>query len=130
MIVFTVPGEPFSKQRPRVTRNGTYTPKPTVLAERRVREAFRDAGLATMATEAIQAFSLRVVSYRYERYGRDADNLAKTVMDALNHLVWADDSQVENLVQTTIWVDDRSEAQTVVEIAKLATPAKPPRRSK
>jgi len=128
MIRFTVPGEPFSKQRPRVTRNGTYTPKETVQAERAVRAAFGDAGLATMATDTEHAFHLRVVSYRYERYGRDADNLAKTIMDALNHLVWADDSQVENLVQTTIWVDDRSEARTEVEIAPLATLARPPRR--
>jgi Holliday junction resolvase RusA-like endonuclease len=128
MIRFTIPGEPFSKQRPRVTRNGTYTPKETVQAERDVRAAFAAAGLARNATDTESAFHLRVVSYRYERYGRDADNLAKTVMDALNHLVWADDSQVENLVQTTIWVDTRAEARTEVEYAALATKARPPRR--
>lgn len=129
IVTFTVPGEPFSKQRARVTKNGTYTPKPTVLAERRVREAFTEAGWATMATDLTSAFSLRVVSYRYERYQRDADNLAKTIMDALNHLVWGDDHQVENLVQTTIWVDDRAEARTYVEITRLGTEAKPARRS-
>lgn len=125
---FIVPGEPFSKQRPRVTRNGTYTPKPTVLAERRVREAFTDAGLATTATDPVQAFRLHVTSYRYERYARDGDNLVKTVMDALNHLVWADDSQVEVHSHSTIWVDDKAEARTYIEIQGLGTPARPPRR--
>ena len=127
-ITFTVPGEPFSKQRPRVTRTGTYTPKPTVQAERRVREAFGAAGLAVMATETTKAFRLHVTSYRYERYARDGDNLVKTIMDALNHLVWADDSQVENHSHSTIWVDNKSEARTYVEIERLDTDARPPRR--
>jgi Holliday junction resolvase RusA-like endonuclease len=127
-VIFSVPGEPFSKQRARTTKNGTYTPKPTVLAERRVREAYVDAGHAGRATDTESAFSLRIVSYRHERYGRDADNLAKTVMDALNHLIWADDSQVENLIQTTIWVDDKAEARTYVEAHNMGTRARPPRR--
>jgi hypothetical protein len=44
-VMFTVEGEPMVKARPRVTRSGhTYTPKTTVDAERRVREAFEVTG--------------------------------------------------------------------------------------
>ncbi|MEG0157528.1 MAG: RusA family crossover junction endodeoxyribonuclease, partial [Anaerovoracaceae bacterium] len=37
MISFTVPGAPFGKQRPRVTKFGTYTPKETINYENLVK---------------------------------------------------------------------------------------------
>ena len=44
-VFFTVEGEPMVKARPRLTKTGhTYTPKTTVEAEKRVREAFEATG--------------------------------------------------------------------------------------
>ena len=45
-IEFTVPGEPFGKQRPRHSRvsGTTYTPKETKLHEQLIQWAYRKAG--------------------------------------------------------------------------------------
>ena len=42
-IHFTVPGKPRGKQRPRVTRNGSFTPKETRKYEAAVQKAFHAA---------------------------------------------------------------------------------------
>ena len=39
-IIFTVPGVPQGKGRPRVTRNGTFTPKKTRDYEKKVRDCY------------------------------------------------------------------------------------------
>lgn len=124
----TIPGEPFSKARPRVTRKGrTYTPKATVTAEQAVRDALA-ATWPDLAPEPDMAWQARLVFYRYERHARDADNMVKLVLDALNGLVWADDAQVEVGSWTTIWVDTREEAKTVAHLVCTGTPARPPRQ--
>lgn len=124
----TIPGEPTSKARPRVTRRGTtYTPKATVTAEQRVRDAW-DAQHGDTDPEGTMAWQARLVFYRYERHARDADNMAKLVLDALNGRPWCDDAQVEVGSWTTIWVDSREEAKTVVHLTCTGTPARPPRK--
>lgn len=130
MIAFTVPGEPFSKQRARVTKNGTYTPKVTVAAEAVVKASFRRVYPKHRPTpKGSTAWEMGIVVYRYERHGRDVDNLIKTVLDALNGHAWEDDADVETLTHfTTIWVDDRAEAQTVVTMRPTGTPPRPARK--
>lgn len=130
MIAFTVPGEPFSKQRARVTRRGTYTPKVTVAAEAVVTASFRRAHPQHRPTaKGSVAWEVGLVVYRYERHGRDVDNLIKTVLDALNGHAWEDDADVETLTHfTTIWVDDRAEARTVVTIHPTDTVPRPARQ--
>jgi Holliday junction resolvase RusA-like endonuclease len=128
MLQFTVPGEPFSKQRARVTSRGTYTPKVTKTAEAVVAGAFRREHRAWRPTEkGTEAWSVRVVVYRYERHGRDVDNLTKTVLDALNGHAWEDDCDVEVLNFTTIWVNTRAEARTEVTLTPTGSLPRPPR---
>lgn len=124
--VFTVPGEPISKARPRVTRNGnTYTPRSTRAAEAQVRAAYlRLHGHASVA-EAVVKVHLRFC--RYERHARDADNLIKTVLDALNGVAYVDDSQVEGGEWVTEWVNSREEARTVVTLFLTNDQPRPPR---
>lgn len=125
--VFTVPGEPLGKARPRVTKNGTFTPKATAQAEARVVAAFLKA-YGRVIPDVAHTWVLSVEFHRYERTVRDMDNLVKLVMDALNGHAYQDDSQVEVFgMMTTHWVDHRDQAQTVVRLSRGMTEPRPPR---
>jgi len=126
MIPFTVPGEPQAAARPRVTRNGTYTPRATLAAQQAVAAAFR-AAYPGHRPEATTAWAVGVLAMRYERRPRDVDNIAKNVLDGLNGVAWADDAQVEALTVRTGWVDRRTQAALVVTLEPLGRPARPPR---
>lgn len=109
LLWFCVQGTPIGKARPRVTMRGTYMPAP-----------YR-AWMATVKQEAIAFFGEHSVCSRDEcqtrrydpahkliglsltfhlpdRRRRDVDNLAGAVMDALNGVLWNDDSQIARLV--------------------------------
>lgn len=90
---FVVAGNPVPKERPRVVRGGTYTPMRTLAAEHAISTAARLAGCHP--THAPIWLSVRF--YRSTHRRCDLDNLAKTVLDALNGVAYADDSQVIQL---------------------------------
>ncbi len=108
MLAFFVPGSPIAKGRPRFVRatGRTFTPAKTMNYEGVV------AGCAAQAMGAREPFEgpLRVTiratflvpeSWTQKRKNAavwktskpDADNLAK-IMDAMNAIVWRDDSQI------------------------------------
>lgn len=94
MIRFTIPGKPTPKARPRVIRGGwTYTPAKTKKYENLVKMA----GLCARETAKLSIsggyFSLDVVCYGSHPRS-DWDNLGKAISDALNGILWNDDSQV------------------------------------
>lgn len=125
--VFVVPGEPLGKARPRVTKNGTFTPKATRDAEARIQAAFTET-YGRVIPDETHAWVLVCDFYRYERRARDLDNLVKLVMDSLNGYAYKDDAQVEVFGMTgTYWVNRPEDAQTIVRLSRGATPARPPR---
>jgi Holliday junction resolvase RusA-like endonuclease len=122
-LTFSVPGIPQGKGRPRATkaRRKPYTPAKTVVYERDVRTGFllgiQAASGKPMAGEGSlygrEAVEAEITAYypipksatktrqRLISTGAilptvkpDADNVAKAVLDALNHLAYDDDSQV------------------------------------
>lgn len=99
-LEFTVSGNPRPKERPRFnTRtHHTYTPKDTAGAELVVAWAAR----AAMGQRRAVTVPLEVELDFYMATARrgDLDNLTKLVLDALNELVWDDDSQIVRLVLT------------------------------
>lgn len=113
-VCFIVEGRPVAKARPRATRRGVvYTPKTTQVAEARIREAFFDAyGDHFKPLECPVGVSVdfyfsqpKGVSMKQKeaQAGKprakkpDVDNLIKTVLDALNGVVWKDDNQVVSI---------------------------------
>ena len=114
MYQFIVPGAPRGKQRPKVTRNGTYTPEETKRYEQKVLACFLNAyprmkPIRNGVNIFIHAFFEIPKSYGKERRERilngverptkkpDADNIAKIILDALNGKVILDDKQVVRL---------------------------------
>jgi Holliday junction resolvase RusA-like endonuclease len=98
---FTVPGEPVSKARARTTiKDGkavTYTPAATVAAEEVIRGYYL-AGERHFVDADVERIGVRIFFYRKNNIRRDIDNLAKLLLDALNKVAWADDSQINELI--------------------------------
>lgn len=101
LISLRVAGEPVPKARPRHGKNGrVYTPDKTLAAEEAIGWRVRECYIGLVPTDRPVGIDLVFAcrGSRAKRNGRaDLDNLVKLVKDALNGLVWLDDSQVENL---------------------------------
>ena len=106
----------IGKERPRVTIHGTYTPAATVRAEKAIKAAYElavaDMGGTVADYRAPRHVSVSVtiwtqrplpksrprrVATEEDTFKPDADNVSKLVLDALNGVAWADDSQVTDL---------------------------------
>lgn len=115
-ISFSIPGQPFGKQRPRVVHNGSfskaYTPKETVSYENLIKVMYQQATKGKMFPEGAE-LDVRIIAY----YGvpkstskkrtrlmlehkirpakkPDWDNIGKIVCDSLNKVAYPDDSAV------------------------------------
>nr|DAF84578.1 MAG TPA: Endodeoxyribonuclease RusA [Myoviridae sp. ctY1522] len=112
---FFVPGIPVGKQRPRVTRHGTYTPEKTKDYELRVGRCYCSktnvrredytCPVKMMITVFVAPPHSMSKSMREKALQNafaptkkpDIDNVAKSILDALNGLAYQDDKQVCDL---------------------------------
>lgn len=115
-IKFSIPGQPFGKQRPRVVSRGTfskaYTPKETVSYENLVKLMYSQAAKGKMFPDGAM-LDVRIIVYydipkstskkkRKEMLEHkirpakkpDWDNIGKIVCDSLNLVAYHDDSAV------------------------------------
>ena len=109
----TVMGEPRSKGRPRVTRNGTYTPPLTREHTKRVREQFLALTLPDYPKDAV--FRMDCDFYLGTRRHVDSDNLLKLIKDAYNVVAFDDDWQVYD-TRTRKYHTSRDRARTVIRL--------------
>lgn len=125
-VKFTVPGKPFGKQRPRMSRRGkfttTYTPKETVEYENLVKLSYYNSTDGAKLKGAIKAeikgvFPIPKSTSNKQKekmlsgeikYTKklDCDNMAKCVLDALNNIAYDDDSQIYDLKVTKEYGDN------------------------
>lgn len=106
-LSFEIGGDPVPKARPRMTKTGhVYTPAKSRAWEIAVRVIAVEQ-LATIITEPCTG-ALRIDLCFYLRRGKtvkrehpsvkpDLDNLAKSVLDALNGVLYVDDAQIVEL---------------------------------
>ena len=112
-IIFTVPGVPQGKGRPRVTRNGAFTPKKTRDYEKKVRDCYIAQGGQMFPDDTPLFASITAIFpipsslskkrralFNGKRHCKkpDADNVAKAILDALNGVAYRDDSAVSSLL--------------------------------
>lgn len=114
VVRFTIRGEPRSKQRPRVTARGTYTPAETREAERAVLAAWTETNAEPFTYQVV----VSVDFFNGNKRRRDLDNMAKLVLDALNKHAYADDYQVVALNLRKFFTT-RDKARTVVTLAEV-----------
>ena len=123
-IAFTVPGKPVGKQRPQFSRQGTavrtYTPRKTAEYESLVRISYR----AVSKEKLKGAISATIYGYfeppksiskkQREQMLKgqisyikkiDSDNLAKSILDALNGVAYDDDAQVCLLIVQKLYAE-------------------------
>lgn len=111
-LLFTVPGKPIGKQRPRFSRKSgrTYTPDKTTNYENLIKELFlekypdhiptdKPVSLNIMAIFPIPSSwskkkKIKAAEDRIKPGKPDVDNISKIVGDALNFIVYNDDAQV------------------------------------
>lgn len=123
-LVFDV--EPVAKGRPRIGKFGhAYTPSKTRKAEKEIQDLAR----VKMAVSHYEMFTgpltveMQFILTKPKKPSKeypsrsDIDNYAKLACDALNEIVWDDDSQIVDLYLTKRW---GKKGQIVVRITLLA----------
>ena len=101
MLTFLVPGEPVGKQRARKGKGGRwYTPKKTADYEAAVRLASAAAASKDrlpVPPDPKERWYVEIGISTKKKRGPDVDNVAKSVLDGMGGVVYADDSQVDSL---------------------------------
>ena len=132
-IVLTIPGNPFGKQRPRVTKQGiAYTPKETVNYETFVKLLYMQKynniklkGPLRMVITALykipKSASKKDKELMLQNAIRptkkpDMDNIAKIIADALNGLAYEDDKQIVEMYISKIYAEDEFVEVVVEEV--------------
>ena len=103
-VSFTVWGPPVGKQRPRVTKNGTYTPRESRRYEGAVKlqarlalHAFNPSWGAEGKWPKDARYSLSVIVCWGDNRRRDIDNVLKSAADGCNKILYNDDAQVRRM---------------------------------
>lgn len=116
MIAFTVTGTPQPKQRTRGANR--YLPSPTAIYQDIV------AGTAAVHVRPHErigkAHRVAVTLRMYGAAKGDVDNIAKAVLDGMNKVVYADDSQVDEL-HVYRWRHD-PKPRVEVEVKRIPDP--------
>ena len=132
-IVFTVPGIPAGKMRPRFARRGkfvtTYQPEKDANREELISIFYRQAApglpphdgavsLKVTATFLIpKSWSKKQKADPGAKTSKpDLDNIVKSVKDGLNRVAWLDDAQVINVAASKHW---GAQNGTIIEIERL-----------
>jgi len=115
-FTFEVPGEPERKIRHRTGEDG-HTYNPSEAAEAFVQSAYMVVYGKTEPVPKV-LFRLTCVFYTKNRQVKDIDNMWKLIADALQGLVWANDSQVWDMGETHREID-KAHPRTVVRIEEL-----------
>ncbi len=135
-VTFTIPGEPVPQMRPRVVQNKythhihAYTPdKCAVYAERVRLYALRHLENTEFQrlTGPLEVFMTFYRSKPKSASKRDVfpvtrpdlSNYVKLVEDALNGLIWVDDSQIVISTLRKMYAEGSEEARTVVSISEV-----------
>ena len=109
--MFTVPGQPIPKGRPRLGRRGhVFTPVRTKRYETKVATYAALAGASARQGRVYMS----IQCYMGDKRKRDLDNVGKAISDSLNEVAYFDDEQVDMLlIERYI---DKKEPRAVIQI--------------
>lgn len=110
MVYVVIPGEPWSKSRPKFARRTghAYQPRDDRQAEQALRARLRASRSSPFPGNVMLACRF----YRPNQHRIDADNMLKHVCDSANGLWWADDSQVTLILGEILY--DATNPRTVI----------------
>ena len=130
-VILNIPGKPIGKGRPKFSRRGayvqTYTPEKTVAYENLVQLAWIQAGHEKLngclkvridacfkIPSSVSKKKHEEMRWQYYPHKADADNIAKSILDALNGIAFDDDAQVVELSVTKRYSPCDVEAAVVI----------------
>lgn len=100
---FDLPIKIAPKGRPRLGKNGFYTPRKTRLSEYDIKQFIRQkfehapiTGAVSVSLTFVRAKS-KNIKRKYPSTRPDIDNLCKTALDAMNGIVYLDDALIVEL---------------------------------
>jgi crossover junction endodeoxyribonuclease RusA len=100
IVQLRISGKAVPKGRPRFTRSGgVYTPKTTTDWEKHVRTSWIEQQGSTSLTGPLSAYIYIMGDHTAKK---DVDNMAKSILDGLNKVAYADDSQIVRLMVSKI----------------------------
>lgn len=108
-LMFTVPGRPVSKARPRVGRHGTYTPEATKAYAEQAGWLARSARPKDWPMDAQYGVDLMIYGAHAQA---DGDNIEKNILDGMNKVIYDDDRQVVEMH----WVKRPGEPRVEVRV--------------
>lgn len=126
-IKFTIDGPPMGKERPRVTKRGTYTPKKTLEREDYIKLLVRQQWSKSPWSGAVK-LNIHIVYRRPKRLPKDrywpscrpdGDNVEKLILDSLNGVLYTDDSNVVSVSWLRRYTVGLEEPHTDVEVTLL-----------
>lgn len=128
-VVFTVPGQPVAKGRPRFGKGRVYTPEKTSNYEKLIRQVswinFRKPFDGPIRVEIIATFEVpkslskkRAAErmHRHHTQKPDADNVQKAILDGMAGIAFHDDSQVAEKEIKKFW---GLEGKVLVRVRRL-----------
>ena len=136
MISLTIPGPPVGKGRPRFARHGnfvrTYTPAKTASYESLVKSVawglvvtpdfYHSSKLVRIKAffpipKSMKKSDKKIAADELLPHTKkpDADNIAKIICDAMNRIVYADDSQIYHL-QVSKWYSTNPRVEINIDI--------------
>ena len=135
IVTFIIEGEPHGKGRHRTTRTGhTYTPPKTVAYESKVKACYMERTIGEALHGPLKATIEAYYTIPKSRSKKakeemrknlvrptkkpDADNVSKSVLDALNGLAYKDDSSVVELIVNKYWADEGFVKVTLEQMEK------------
>lgn len=120
-LTFSVPGPVVPKHRPRFTGGYAYTDSRTRKYEQHVRvcamQALEKWRGDHRRWNAAKRFILSISVYMPDKRKRDLDNCLKSISDALNGLLYDDDSQLDEIYAARFL--DKEKPRVDVRIATL-----------
>ena len=113
---------PIPASRPRVTRNGTYTPAKYANYKKALKMLFKqfDKVKAPIALEInVSLYFVSPKSIKYRKFPMpvgDVDNFLKAILDAGNETLWDDDQQI---VKATVSKQYADRDEIIIELNKI-----------
>jgi Holliday junction resolvase RusA-like endonuclease len=120
---------PIAKGRPRIGRNGPYTPDKTRCYERQLKLLLKgvyknkpDAGPIVLSISFYMPLTARSKKSAFHTVKPDLDNLIKAFCDAANGILWNDDAQVCRVLAGKMY--DTQSRRTGIEFQMTTTKIK------
>lgn len=141
-IMFLIPGKAVGKGRPRFARRGsfttTYTPEKTASYESLIKVVASAAMQGKQLIENPVEININIHSIPPKSWSKkkqleafaglvlptvkpDADNIIKSICDAINGIVWRDDTQAVRGSWSKIYSDREYVGVTIREITRCQT---------